>query len=118
MEAELMAKIQNFIKRIIVKQGFRQALIEGHGETPQFERIYLSTEMLSGLQHVQDILYGLKNRLMLLFRTNLSSSDREASVWRVFTAEYGPDSPLTKSFDSEARSVQLRNFVDHYQRRV
>ena len=119
-----MANIQIVPKRIIAKQEFRQALIEGSGDTPQGDGIDTSAELLSGLEHVQGILArlnigraGPKNRLISLFRAILPRSDREASVWRVFSVEYGPDNPMTRAIDSKAKSMQLQNFVDHYQRR-
>lgn len=120
-----MAKIQIVPKRIIAKQEFRQALIEGPGGTPQGERIDTPAELLSGLEHVQGILArlnigraGLKTRLISLFRAILPRSDREASIWRVFSVEYGPDNPVTRSINPEAHSTKSQNFVDHYQRRV
>ena len=115
-----MKKIQIVLERIIVNQ----ELIEESGDTPQGGRIDTPAELLSGLEHVQVVLaglkieqVGLKDRLNSLFRAVLPRSDREASIWRVFSIEYGPDAPITRAFDSKANPNQLQNFVDHYQRR-
>ncbi|KPK11169.1 MAG: hypothetical protein AMJ56_06615 [Anaerolineae bacterium SG8_19] len=124
MEAKVMLKIQIGNRRIITNQKFRQALIEGHTSIPQGERIDSSVKLFPGFEYVHDVLaglkigqVGLKDRLNSLFRAVLPRSDREASIWRVFSIEYGPDAPITRAIDSKANPNQLQNFVDHYQRR-
>lgn len=121
----MMTKIQVVLKRIIVNQTFRQALIEGPASLPQGERIDSSAEMSTGIEYIYNVLaglkfrqIGLKKRLISLFRAVFPGSDREASIWRVFSVEYGPDDPITRAIDSEAHSARRHHFVDHYRRSV
>ena len=125
MEAKVMLKIQIGNRRIITNQKFRQALIEGRTSIPQGERIDSSVKLFPGFEYVHDVLaglkivqVGLKKRLITLFQAFLPSSNREASLWRVFSVEYGPDNPVTRSINPEAHSTKSQNFVDHYQRRI
>lgn len=125
MEATVMSKIQISYRRMITNQKFRQGLIEGLTSIPQGERIDSSIKLFPGFEYVLDVLaglkarqVGLKKRLISLFQAILPSSNREASLWRVFSVEYSPDNPVTRSINPESHSTKLQIFVDHYQRRV
>ena len=125
-----MSKIQIATKRIMANRKFRQALIEGPTSLPQGTENDSSVEMFTGFEDVRDALAGfeigqldLKKRLISLIQAILPSSNREASLWRVFNAEFGPDAPITRAIDSKVsdskvNSVSQHHFVDHYRRSV
>jgi hypothetical protein len=125
MEAEMLSNTRIVIKRIILSQKIRQAQIEVANGSLSNARIDPASETHSWLKSFQDALawlkerqFDLKNRLSTWFGPVWSGANRDASAWRVFRAEYGPDETLTRDIGLGAKSFQRQRFVDHYQRRV
>ena len=120
-----MAKIRTDIRRTMGNQKIHQALIADLKVAMQGEGLYPFAEMISGHKSIYDVLVelvarqvGITRRFISFFRVVWPGVNREASAWRVFNAEYGPDDPLTRKINLKANSDRLQRYTDQYQRRV